>query len=76
MLDPADCGPAFIAPAAGRAGNGLGLSGAFFEPTIHEIPRPRARHDRLARSASKLLKKAKRPLIIAGGGVRYSRRRR
>ncbi|HSG95465.1 MAG TPA: thiamine pyrophosphate-dependent enzyme, partial [Afifellaceae bacterium] len=44
---------------------------AFFEPTLHCIPRPRPDKNRLA-AAAELLKSAKKPLIIAGGGVRYS----
>ena len=43
----------------------------FFEPTVHASPRPRPDRERLAEAAG-LLKPAKRPLIIAGGGVRYS----
>ena len=38
---------------------------------MHAIPRPRPDRDRVA-EAVELLKSAKRPLIISGGGVRYS----
>ncbi len=71
MLDPADCGPAFIALPQDIQEIACDYPAAFFEPTVHEIPRPRPDRGRLAK-AVELLKKAKRPLIISGGGTRYS----
>jgi len=71
MLDPADCGPAFIALPQDVQEIACDYPTAFFEPVIHEIPRPRPDRGRVAR-AVELLKNAKRPLLIAGGGVRYS----
>jgi 3D-(3,5/4)-trihydroxycyclohexane-1,2-dione acylhydrolase (decyclizing) len=71
MLDPADCGPAFIALPQDVQEMAWDYPEAFFEPTIHAVPRPRPDRDRLA-EAVRLLKQAKRPLIISGGGVRYS----
>ncbi len=71
MLDPADCGPAFIALPQDIQEYACDYPAAFFEPTVHEIPRPRPDRGRLAK-AVELLKKAKRPLIISGGGTRYS----
>ena len=71
MLDPADCGPAFIALPQDVQEIACDYPAAFFEATLHEIPRPRADRDRVARAVA-LLKKAKRPLIISGGGARYS----
>jgi len=71
MLDPADCGPAFIALPQDIQEYACDYPEAFFEPTVHEIPRPRPDRRRLAK-AVELLKSAKRPLIIAGGGTRYS----
>ena len=41
MLDPADCGPAFIALPQGRAGNGVRLSGRLFR-TDHSPITPAA----------------------------------
>ena len=38
---------------------------------VHEIPRPRASETQLRRAAE-LLRGARRPLLIAGGGVHYS----
>src|SRR5258708_1154161 len=71
LLDPADCGPAFIPLPQAVQEMPWDYPEAFFKPTIHTIPRPRADKDRLAQ-ALETLKSAKRPLIISGGGVRYS----
>jgi 3D-(3,5/4)-trihydroxycyclohexane-1,2-dione acylhydrolase (decyclizing) len=71
LLDPADCGPAFIALPQDVQEMAWDYPEAFFEPTVHAIPRPRADKDRLAQALD-ILKSAKRPLIISGGGVRYS----
>ncbi|WP_404291827.1 3D-(3,5/4)-trihydroxycyclohexane-1,2-dione acylhydrolase (decyclizing) [Microvirga sp. RSM25] len=71
LLDPADCGPAFIGLPQDVQEIAWDYPTAFFEPTIHTIPRPRADRDKLI-EAVRLLKSAKRPLIISGGGVRYS----
>ena len=71
MLDPADCGPAFIALPQDVQEFSCDYPEEFFEEKIHIIPRPRPDKDRLA-EAIKLIKGAKRPLIISGGGVRYS----
>lgn len=71
MLDPADCGPAFIALPQDVQEIACDYPAAFFEETVHEVPRQRPDRSRLA-EAARLLKAAKRPLIISGGGVRYS----
>ncbi|HET6159992.1 MAG TPA: 3D-(3,5/4)-trihydroxycyclohexane-1,2-dione acylhydrolase (decyclizing) [Dongiaceae bacterium] len=71
MLDPADCGPAFIALCQDTQEIAFDYPTAFFEPTIWSMPRPRPDRAKLA-AAVELLKNAKKPLIISGGGVRYS----
>jgi 3D-(3,5/4)-trihydroxycyclohexane-1,2-dione acylhydrolase (decyclizing) len=71
MLDPADCGPAFIGLPQDIQEVAWDYPEKFFEKTVHEIPRARPDRKRLA-EAIRLLKGAKRPLIIAGGGTRYS----
>lgn len=71
MLDPADCGPAFLALPQDVQEMAWDYPEAFFTETLHHIPRPRPDRDRLG-EAVKLLQAAKRPLIISGGGVRYS----
>jgi 3D-(3,5/4)-trihydroxycyclohexane-1,2-dione acylhydrolase (decyclizing) len=71
MLDPADCGPAFIGLPQDIQEYACDYPARFFEKTVHEIPRARPDKRRIA-DAIKLLKSAKRPLIISGGGTRYS----
>ena len=45
---------------------------AFFEPVVHEIARPRAPTSTSCGAPPTLMRGARRPLIIAGGGVHYS----
>jgi 3D-(3,5/4)-trihydroxycyclohexane-1,2-dione acylhydrolase (decyclizing) len=71
MLDPADCGPAFIGMCQDVQAEAFDYPERFFEPTLHRWPRPRPDTAQLA-DAVALLKRARKPLIIAGGGVRYS----
>ncbi|HEY0276021.1 MAG TPA: 3D-(3,5/4)-trihydroxycyclohexane-1,2-dione acylhydrolase (decyclizing) [Paenirhodobacter sp.] len=71
MLDPADCGPAFIGLAQDTQERAYDYPEVFFAPTLWKIPRPRADRDAVTAAAA-ALKSAKRPLIISGGGVRYS----
>ena len=71
MLDPADCGPAFLALCQDTQEVAYDYPEAFFEPRVWSIPRPRPDAEALA-EAVELLKTAKKPLIISGGGVRYS----
>ena len=72
MLDPGDCGPAFIGLPQDVAAEAFDYPESFFETTVHATPRPRPDLGQLAR-AVEVLKSAKRPVIIAGGGVHYSR---
>ena len=71
MLDPANCGPAFIALPQDVQADAYEYPERFFERTVHEIARPRADVEQLRRAAD-LVRQATRPLIIAGGGVHYS----
>ena len=71
MLDPADCGPAFLGLCQDTQAEAFDYPERFFEPTTHFIPKPRA-DLRQIEAAVELLKTAKKPLIIAGGGVRYA----
>ncbi len=71
MLDPADCGPAFIGLPQDVQGWAYDYPTAMFEKKVHRIRRisPDAAE---IEDAAALLKSAKRPMIIAGGGVQYS----
>jgi 3D-(3,5/4)-trihydroxycyclohexane-1,2-dione acylhydrolase (decyclizing) len=71
MLDPADCGPAFIALPQDLQGWAWDYPAAFFAPRTHRIRRAAPDPVEVAEAAA-LLSSAKRPLIIAGGGVQYS----
>ena len=71
MIDPADCGPAFLGLCQDTQELAFDYPAEFFEPVVHAIPRPRPDRNQVAAAAS-ILTAARRPLIIAGGGVRYS----
>src|SRR5262245_58089013 len=72
MLDPATCGPAFISLPQDVQAEAYEYPDEFFDVVVHEIARPRADQRQLAQAAE-LIRTAKRPLLIAGGGVHYSR---
>ncbi len=72
MLDPADCGPAFLGLPQDVQGWTYDYPAVFFEKKVHRIRRQRP--DALEiEAAAALLKSARRPMIIAGGGVQYSK---
>ncbi|WP_282602575.1 3D-(3,5/4)-trihydroxycyclohexane-1,2-dione acylhydrolase (decyclizing) [Paracoccus sp. PARArs4] len=72
MLDPADCGPAFIGLHQDVQGWTYDYPAVFFEKKVHRIRRQTPDQAEIA-DAIALLSGAKRPMIIAGGGVQYSR---
>lgn len=71
MLDPADCGPAFIGLPQDLQGWAHDYPAAFFERRLHRIRRQSPDALEVAEAAA-LLRAAKRPVIVAGGGVQYS----
>ena len=71
MLDPADCGPAFLALAQDVQGEAFDYPEKFLEPTVWRVPRPRPDVEQLV-AAAQALRKAERPLLVAGGGVHYA----
>ena len=71
LLDPADCGPAFLALPQDIQAEAFDYPEVFFEPVVHRISRPRPDSEQLV-AAAELLSRAKKPLIVAGGGVHYS----
>ena len=70
MLDPADCGPAFIGLPQDVQGWVYDYPESFFAPKVHRVRSVLPDPVELERAAE-LLKSAQRPLIIAGGGVQY-----
>ncbi len=71
MLDPATRGPAFIGLPQDVQAMAYDYPVRFFEPTVHEVPRPRPDKSEIV-AAAEAIKGARKPLIIAGGGVHYS----
>ena len=71
MLDPADCGPAFIGLPQDIQGWAYDYPVAMFEKRVHRIRRQAPDMEEVI-DAVTLLQTAKRPMIIAGGGVQYS----
>ncbi len=71
MLDPATCGPAFIGLPQDVQAAAFEFPTSLFEPVVHELARPRASRHQINEAVA-VLRHAKRPLIIAGGGVHYS----
>ncbi|NUB44963.1 3D-(3,5/4)-trihydroxycyclohexane-1,2-dione acylhydrolase (decyclizing) [Fertoebacter nigrum] len=71
MLDPADCGPAFLGLPQDVQGWSWDYPQAFFARRVHRIRRQAPDSLEIAEAAA-LLRAAKRPVIVAGGGVQYS----
>jgi 3D-(3,5/4)-trihydroxycyclohexane-1,2-dione acylhydrolase (decyclizing) len=72
MLDPADCGPAFIGLPQDVQGWTYDYPTKFFDKKVHRIRRQAPDADEIA-DAVAALAAAERPILIAGGGVQYSR---
>lgn len=71
LTDPAEAGPVTIALPQDVQVEEFDFPVSLFEPRLHRVPRPRA--DRLALTqAAAAVRTAKRPLLVVGGGVRYS----
>ncbi len=71
MLDPADCGPAFIGLPQDVQGWAHDYPESFFARRVHRIRRQAPDGAEIA-DAVAVLARAARPMIIAGGGVQYS----
>lgn len=71
MLDPGDCGPAFIGLPQDVQGWVYDYPEEFFARRVHRIRRQSPDSAEIS-DAAQLLAQAKRPMIIAGGGVQYS----
>ncbi|MEO7352414.1 MAG: 3D-(3,5/4)-trihydroxycyclohexane-1,2-dione acylhydrolase (decyclizing) [Marmoricola sp.] len=71
LTDAADCGPVVLALPQDAQVEQFDFPLAMFEPRVHRVPRQRADRDDLA-DAVTTLRGAERPLLVVGGGVRYS----
>ena len=71
LLDPASCGPATLALCQDVQAEAYDYPEAFFRRRVWSIRRPQADRREIEQLAT-LLKSARAPLIIAGGGVHYS----
>ncbi|MGF1803145.1 3D-(3,5/4)-trihydroxycyclohexane-1,2-dione acylhydrolase (decyclizing) [Vibrio gigantis] len=71
MLDPATCGPVFLGLPQDVQGIAYDFPEIFFEEKCHRIRRPEP-ETVVLEEAKDILIKAKKPLIISGGGVHYS----
>ncbi len=71
LTDPVDCGPVTLALPQDVQAEAFDFPASFFEPRTHRQNRPRPDMNSLEQ-AIEMLATAKRPLLIAGGGVHYS----
>jgi len=71
LTDPVECGPVTLAFPQDVQPESYDYPAEFFERRVHRLRRPEPDAGEL-RDAIKALKGASRPLILAGGGVKYS----
>ncbi|MBV8398448.1 MAG: 3D-(3,5/4)-trihydroxycyclohexane-1,2-dione acylhydrolase (decyclizing) [Acetobacteraceae bacterium] len=71
LTDPVDCGPVTLSMCQDVQAEAYDFPADFFAPRVYRPRRPGADADELARAAD-LMRRAERPLIVAGGGVLYS----
>jgi len=71
LTDPAECGPVTLALCQDVQAEAYDYPESFFAERLWTPRRPRADRDEL-KAAAEALKAAKKPLIVAGGGVLYS----
>ena len=71
MTDPAECGPACLSFCQDVQAEAYDYPASFFEPRIWRQRRIRPDEQELTEVAD-LIRGAKRPVIVAGGGVHYA----
>jgi 3D-(3,5/4)-trihydroxycyclohexane-1,2-dione acylhydrolase (decyclizing) len=71
LTDPAECGPVTLALCQDVQAEAFDYPQSLFEERVWRIRRPRPDPQELG-EACRLLRLARRPLVIAGGGVLYS----
>lgn len=71
LADPAETGAVTIALPEDVQAEAFDCPLSFFEKRVHDVPRALPPAEQL-RAAAALLRRARRPLLIAGGGIHYS----
>lgn len=71
LTDPADAGPVVLALPQDTQVETFDFPSAMFGPRLHRVPRSRP-DERALGEAADILRVARRPLLVIGGGVRYS----
>ena len=71
MTNPAQCGPATLALCQDVQAEAFEYPESFFEPRVWSVQGPAPHADEIEKLADKI-RTAKKPLIVAGGGVHYA----
>src|SRR5918995_2666426 len=71
LLDPAECGPATLALPQDVQTEAFDYPAEFFRRRVHRIRRPAPDANEIDMAVN-MMRAAKRPLLIAGGGVKYA----
>ena len=71
LTDPGDCGAVAIALPQDVEGESYDYPVSFFNKRVHRITRPAAVAEEL-NDVAEAIKASKRPIVIVGGGARYS----
>ncbi|WP_040780757.1 3D-(3,5/4)-trihydroxycyclohexane-1,2-dione acylhydrolase (decyclizing) [Nocardia pneumoniae] len=71
LTDPADAGPVVLALPQDVQAEDYDFPDVLFAPVVHRVARPRPDQRALVDAAA-ALHAARRPLLVLGGGVRYS----
>jgi 3D-(3,5/4)-trihydroxycyclohexane-1,2-dione acylhydrolase (decyclizing) len=71
LTDPGECGPVTLALPQDVQAEAFDFPDALFEPVVHHVPRPRPDRHALGVVAD-VVAASHRPLLVLGGGVRYS----
>jgi 3D-(3,5/4)-trihydroxycyclohexane-1,2-dione acylhydrolase (decyclizing) len=71
LTDPAECGPVTLAFCQDVQTEAYDYPASFFDERVH-CPRRIAPDPREVEEAAALLKQAKKPIVVCGGGVLYS----
>jgi len=71
LTDPVECGPVTLAFPQDVQAEAHDWPADFFRPRVHRQRRPEPDAGEL-KAAAALLKSARRPLIVVGGGVKYA----